>query len=214
MYFVPDKSLAEVCNGYIGGRSEQGNGRHTARADGGRRQKHLEVRAMSVIRRNTRKGFTLVEILIVVVILGILAAIVIPQFTNASLSARENSLQSTLQTLRSQIELYKVQHGDTLPNLVTSWTAFTITSSYNGGTYGPYMQGTPVNPINALSAVSDSTTNLAGVTTTTALASDMKSPGATIGFLYDYEAGLGSGLIFGTADTTGATIAGNGTTPY
>jgi general secretion pathway protein G len=169
---------------------------------------------MSVIRRNTRKGFTLVEILIVVVILGILAAIVIPQFTNASLSARENSLQSTLQTLRSQIELYKVQHGDTLPPLVTGWTAFTETSTYNAATYGPYMQAIPVNPLNALSAVSDSTTNLAGVTTTTALASDMKSPGATIGFLYDYEAGLGSGLIFGTADTTGATIAGNGTTPY
>jgi len=75
---------------------------------------------MSVIRRNTRKGFTLVEILIVVIILGILAAIVIPQFTNASQNARESSLQSILQTLRSQIELYKLQHGDTLPNLVTN----------------------------------------------------------------------------------------------
>ena len=62
-----------------------------------------------------RRGFTLVEILIVVIILGILAAIVIPQFTNASQNARESSLQSTLQTLRSQIQLYKLQHGDSLP---------------------------------------------------------------------------------------------------
>jgi len=169
---------------------------------------------MSASRKNTRKGFTLVEILIVVVILGILAAIVIPQFTNASLSARQNSLQSVLQTLRSQIELYKVQHGDTLPNLVTNWTAFTTTSTYAGGTYGPYMQAIPVNPLNGLSAVSDSTANLNGVTTTTGLAADMKSPGTTIGWFYDYESGSGSGLIFGTADTTGATIAGNGTTPY
>ena len=38
----------------------------------------------TVIRKQSRKGFTLVEILIVVIILGILAAIVIPQFTNAS----------------------------------------------------------------------------------------------------------------------------------
>jgi hypothetical protein len=77
------------------------------------------------------------------------------------------------------------------------------------------MQAIPVNPMNGLSAVSDATANLAGVTTTTALAADMKSPGATIGFLYDYETtGVGSGLIFGTADTTGATIAGSGTTPY
>ena len=65
------------------------------------------------------RGFTLVEILIVVIILGILAAIVIPQFTNASQNARESSLQSTLQTLRSQIQLYKLQHGDYAARLVT-----------------------------------------------------------------------------------------------
>ena len=45
------------------------------------------------VRRNVRKGgFTLVEILIVVIILGILAAIVIPNFTNASTDARRASL--------------------------------------------------------------------------------------------------------------------------
>lgn len=169
---------------------------------------------MSVNRRSIRKGFTLVEILIVVIILGILAAIVIPQFTNASQNARESSLQSTLQTLRSQVELYKLQHGDAIPNLVTNWSAFTGTSSFGGQSFGPYMQAIPVNPMNTLTAVSDATTNLSGVTTTTALAGDMTSPGATIGFLYDYESGNGSGLIFGTADATGATIAGSGTTPY
>ena len=47
-----------------------------------------------------KSGFTLVEILIVVIILGILAAIVIPQFTNASQDARNSSLLSQLQTLR------------------------------------------------------------------------------------------------------------------
>ena len=159
-------------------------------------------------------GFTLVEILIVVVILGILAAIVVPQFTNASLSARQNSLQSVLQTVRSQIEMYKAQHADVLPNLVTDWTPFTQTSLYAGNIYGPYMQSIPVNPMNGLSGVSDSTGNLTGMSTTTAITADIKSPGATIGFVYDYEAGAGSGLIFGTADSTGATIAGNGTTPY
>src|SRR5712671_3629272 len=65
--------------------------------------------------RSRKSGFTLVEILIVVIILGILAAIVIPQFTNASQDARESSLLSQLQTLRSQIELYKLQHKDKLP---------------------------------------------------------------------------------------------------
>src|SRR5690606_21145974 len=50
-------------------------------------------------RKMVRKGFTLVEILIVVVILGILAAIVIPQFTNASESAQFSSTVSQLQTI-------------------------------------------------------------------------------------------------------------------
>ena len=62
-----------------------------------------------------RSGFTLVEILIVVVILGILAAIVIPQFTSASTEAKESALMSDIQSMRSQIELYKIQHNDLLP---------------------------------------------------------------------------------------------------
>ena len=70
--------------------------------------------------RTRKSGFTLVEILIVVIILGILAAIVIPQFTNASQDARKNSLTSQLQTIRSQIELYKLQHNDKLPNVVSA----------------------------------------------------------------------------------------------
>ena len=62
-------------------------------------------------RTRSASGFTLVEILIVVVILGILAAIVIPQFTNASDSAKGSSLTSQLQTIRSQLELAQTQHG-------------------------------------------------------------------------------------------------------
>ncbi|MHC4292957.1 MAG: type IV pilin protein, partial [Planctomycetota bacterium] len=56
-------------------------------------------------KMKAKKGFTLVEILIVVVILGILAAIVIPQFTDASTEAKISSLRSDLQMMRSQIEL-------------------------------------------------------------------------------------------------------------
>jgi general secretion pathway protein G len=66
-----------------------------------------------------RRGFTLIEILIVVVILGILAAIVVPQFTNAADSAKSSSLKSQLQTLRGQCELFYAQTG-AYPDLITN----------------------------------------------------------------------------------------------
>ncbi|MBX2851527.1 MAG: prepilin-type N-terminal cleavage/methylation domain-containing protein [Phycisphaeraceae bacterium] len=111
-------------------------------------------------RKLVRKGFTLVEILIVVVILGILAAIVIPQFTNASDAAKASSAVSQLQTLRSQVELYKNQHNNKYPTgtngLLTEgwdWTKLTSRTNIDGevGTstdhrFGPYMQQVPKNP--------------------------------------------------------------------
>jgi type II secretion system protein G len=70
--------------------------------------------------RNRRKtGFTLVEILIVVVILGILAAIVVPQFTSASNEAIKGALQSQLQTINTQVELYRVREQGAFPNFAS-----------------------------------------------------------------------------------------------
>jgi general secretion pathway protein G len=110
--------------------------------------------------RTRKSGFTLVEILIVVIILGILAAIVIPQFTNASEDARKNSLTSQLQTLRSQVELFKLQHRDRFPtadinDVATAWDWDKLTSKtdedgvLSAGSLGPYMQQRPINPLNS-----------------------------------------------------------------
>jgi general secretion pathway protein G len=104
-----------------------------------------------------KHGFTLVEILIVVVILGILAAIVIPQFTDAATESKNSSLVSDLQTMRSQIQLYKIQHNDVLPGQDASGTFVTamttITDQYGNpavanapGAFGPYMRAIPGNP--------------------------------------------------------------------
>jgi general secretion pathway protein G len=112
-------------------------------------------------RRSASRGFTLVEILIVVIILGILAAIVIPQFTNASTDARRNSLLSQLQTMRSQVQLFRLQHNDILPDLVTNqWNQFLQKTNLGGtvdttaaGKYGPYLESTPKNLLNQDSTV-------------------------------------------------------------
>jgi len=108
------------------------------------------------MRRN-KSGFTLVEILIVVIILGILAAIVIPQFTNASNDARRSSVSSQLQTLRSQIELYKLQHAERWPTAnglidgAWDWTKLTQKTDITGAAgvdFGPYLQQIPMNALN------------------------------------------------------------------
>jgi len=104
------------------------------------------------------KGFTLVEILIVVVILGILAAIVIPQFTEASTEAKTSSLVTDLQSVRSQIQLYKIEHLDAFPgtqgpDFVTALTSYTLQDGTLAavqepadGVYGPYLNKMPSNP--------------------------------------------------------------------
>jgi general secretion pathway protein G len=100
-------------------------------------------------------GFTLVEVLIVVVILGILAAVVIPQFANAGDEAKIKALQTHLQVVRSQLQLYRMQHNESWPALRTFAAQMTLASKADGSTaavgtagypLGPYLQAVPSNP--------------------------------------------------------------------
>jgi prepilin-type N-terminal cleavage/methylation domain-containing protein len=89
----------------------------------------------STLRRHAAKGFTLIELLIVVIIIAILAAIAIPQFSVTSDDAKLAALDANLSNMRSAIELYRVQHKNTVPAKNTS-TPATTSVCPQGGTAG------------------------------------------------------------------------------
>jgi general secretion pathway protein G len=72
------------------------------------------------IKRSGVRGFTLIELLIVVIILAILAAIAIPQFSASTSDAQAAAVDSNLANVRSAIEQYKAQHGNVYPGSNTS----------------------------------------------------------------------------------------------
>jgi prepilin-type N-terminal cleavage/methylation domain-containing protein len=65
---------------------------------------------------SARRGFTLVEILIVVVILGILAAIVVPQFSNATTPARHSVFANDLTGMSRALQIYMVETENAIPD--------------------------------------------------------------------------------------------------
>jgi general secretion pathway protein G len=115
-----------------------------------------------------RNAFTLIEVLIVVVIMAVLAATIIPQFASSTEDAKSSAAKFNLHTLRSQVEMYKLQHGGTAPTLSNLVDALTKSSDATGavGTagpsfpFGPYIQGTtlPPNPFDGKTAVAATAT--------------------------------------------------------
>lgn len=76
-------------------------------------------------KRAAAAGFTLIELLIVVIILAIISAIAIPQFSAATSDAQQSAADANLAAVRNAIELYRAQHaGNVYPGLKAS----------NGGT--------------------------------------------------------------------------------
>lgn len=100
-----------------------------------------------------RPAFTLVEILIVVVLLAILAAAIMPQFSTSAKDAQESSAAFSLQGLRPQIEIYKAQHAGQTPATLDKLTVRTNSQGTSGTDpaaypFGPYMPHVPENPFN------------------------------------------------------------------
>lgn len=124
------------------------------------------------------RAFTLIEILIVVVILSILAALVVPQFTSASQDTMDTSIHTTLYRVRGQIELYKFHN----PGVVlTAANLFPTLVADN------YLQQSPRNPLQP-------------VATSTAVGA---APAADVGWVWADTNGDGIGDDFSATDGTG-----------
>ena len=75
---------------------------------------------MKAVIKRIQAGFTLVELLIVVIILAVLAAIIVPQFSSATIDAKEAALDANLARMRSAIELFQAQHAGIYPGSVAT----------------------------------------------------------------------------------------------
>ena len=148
-------------------------GRRAQQGSAGEQGRTMSCATNNLCSGRAHRGFTLVEVLIVIIILGILATIVIPQFTSASQQARENTLRDDLRFMRTQVGVFKAQHRDTPPgypggNLAGVPTAaeffnqMTMFTNESCGTnpvgtpvykYGPYLSRMPENPLNKLDTV-------------------------------------------------------------
>jgi general secretion pathway protein G len=114
---------------------------------------------MKNMREKIIRGFSLVELIIIVAILGIMAAIIVPQFQMKSTEAKGAVAKDSLRILRSAIELYTAQHGGIPPGYKDDDLQETPTyEAFNGqlvvGAGGNYLKKMPKNPFNELQNVS------------------------------------------------------------
>jgi prepilin-type N-terminal cleavage/methylation domain-containing protein len=146
------------------------------------------------IQNPKMRGFTLVELLIVVIILAILAAIIVPQFADSANDARQSAYSTDLGNLRAVVELYRQQHGSypgavaatagtcvngaAVVSAVGSASFATQLTRYTNAAgqactgfdatqfrFGPYLrEGIPANPLGTSNTVTVVTAGILGIT--------------------------------------------------
>lgn len=120
-----------------------------------------EVRQQSA-RARTRRGFTLIEVLMVVTALAIIAGVVVPQVTSVIDDAKNSAMLHDLREIALLIERYRLEHNGTPPDVIENETLVQLTEKTdadgNRGTgpqfiYGPYVSKIPPNALNGVSRV-------------------------------------------------------------
>lgn len=98
-------------------------------------------------------GFTVLQVSIVSTFLTMAACVFVPPLAAGGVGSRESSFLADLQTMRSQLELYKIHHAGNLPP-TESFAAFKSAVMAKGAdNRGPYLQTIPANPFNGYSSI-------------------------------------------------------------
>ena len=118
-----------------------------------------------------KRAFTLTELIIIVAILGIIAALAMPKFQSSTREAKEAAAKDNLRILRQAVKLYAAQHNDvppgylnndltTEPKSAYALAQLTMKTNIRGQyenqnaddcIYGPYLPEIPVNPLTGTS---------------------------------------------------------------
>jgi general secretion pathway protein G len=99
------------------------------------------------MQRNLRsvRAFTLIELLLVLVILGVLAAIVVPKFTDRTKDAKIAAAKANISSLETALDAFEVDTGR-YPNSDEGLAALVYAPSDVEGWHGPYIKNVPLDP--------------------------------------------------------------------
>lgn len=158
------------------------------------RMKHRTAPALANRRhRAPKKGFTLVELLVVMIIVGVLAAVAAPKLLSTSKSATDNGLKQTLGVVRNAIEMYAADNNGAYPAADGTQTTFNANLS-------PYLQTNVPFP----SSLVDAKNNSVRIQTTGQPLTADASP--TTGWAYDN--------VSGQFIVNSSGLSSDGATPY